>query len=292
MSEVEVDGRTLRFSSLDKVLWPEAGFTKGALLDYYRSVAAALLPHLAERPVTLARFPDGVDRYGWYQTNCRGRPDWMPTRRIRDQEYCVLNDPPSLLWAANLGSIELHPFLARSDRLAEPEVVVFDLDPGPPAGILDCCRVALWLRDALAAEGLASFAKTSGSLGLHVCVPLNSPASYARTKPFARRVAAMLAEQHPDSVVDEMPKRLRRGRVFVDWGQNDAAKSTIAAYSLRAMTWPTVSVPLGWDEVERAAAERRSDLLTVGPREALDRLESLGDLFEPVLSLRQTLPPQ
>jgi bifunctional non-homologous end joining protein LigD len=290
MSEVEVDGRTLRFSSLDKVLWPEAGVTKRELLDYYRNVAAALLPHLADRPVTLARFPDGVDRYGWYQTNCRGRPDWMPTRRIRDQEYCVLNDLPSLLWAANMGTIELHPFLARSDRLQEPDAVVFDLDPGPPADILDCCRVALLLREALAADGLAAFAKATGSLGLHVYVPLNSPASYARTKPFARRVAATLAERHPDSVVDEMPKRLRRGKVFVDWGQNDATKSTIAAYSLRAMAWPTVSAPLGWDEVERAAAEHRTDLLTIGPRDALDRLESLGDLFEPVLGVKQTLP--
>jgi bifunctional non-homologous end joining protein LigD len=290
MSEIEVDGRALRFSSLDKVLWPKAGFTKGELVHYYRSVAAALLPHLAERPVTLARFPDGVDRYGWYQTNCRGRPDWLPTSRIRDQDYCLLNDLPSLLWAANMGAIELHPFLARSDRLEEPEVVVFDLDPGPPAGIVECCRVALWLREALAAESLASFPKTSGSVGLHVYVPLNSPVGYGRTKPFARLVARTLAERHPDAVVDEMPKRLRAGKIFLDWGQNDAAKSTIAPYSLRAMEWPTVSTPLGWDEVESATEERSSDLLAFSPRDALDRLETLGERFQPVLTLKQTLP--
>jgi bifunctional non-homologous end joining protein LigD len=290
MSEIEVDGRALRFSSLDKVLWPKAGFTKGELVHYYRSVAAALLPHLAERPVTLARFPDGVDRYGWYQTNCRGRPDWLPTSRIRDQDYCLLNDLPSLLWAANMGAIELHPFLARSDRLEEPEVVVFDLDPGPPAGIVECCRVALWLREALAAESLASFPKTSGSVGLHVYVPLNSPVGYGRTKPFARLVARTLAERHPDAVVDEMPKRLRAGKIFLDWGQNDAAKSTIAPYSLRAMEWPTVSTPLGWDEVESATEERSSDLFAFSPRDALDRLETLGERFQPVLTLKQTLP--
>ena len=290
MTDVEVGGRALRLSSLDKVLWPEAGFTKGGLLDYYGKVAAALLPHLAERPVTLARFPDGVDRYGWYQTNCRGRPDWVPTRRIRDQEYCLVNDLPSLLWAANMGTIELHPFLARSDRLEAPDVVVFDLDPGTPAGILECGRVALWLRDALAEEGLASLPKTSGSIGLHVYVPLNSPATYGDTKAFARRLAGVLAERHPDSVVDEMAKRLRGGKVFLDWGQNDAAKSTIAPYSLRAMAWPTVSAPIAWEEVERATAERRSDLLTFGPREVLDRLERLGDPFESVLTLKQTLP--
>ena len=290
MSEVEVGGRAVRLSNLDKVLWPEAGFTKGGLLDYYGKAAPVLLSHVAERPVTLARFPDGVDRYGWYQTNCRGRPDWMRTRRIRDQEYCVLNDLPSLLWAANMGTIELHPFLARSDRIEEPDVVVFDLDPGPPAGIVDCCRVALWLREALAEEGLASFPKTSGSIGLHVYVPLNSPATYGETKPFARRVARALGRRHPDSVVDEMAKRLRGAKVFLDWGQNDAAKSTIAPYSLRAMTWPTASAPVGWDEVEQAAAEARSDLLAFGPREALDRLDRLGDLFEPVLTLKQTLP--
>ncbi|HEV3407065.1 MAG TPA: non-homologous end-joining DNA ligase [Gaiellaceae bacterium] len=290
MSEIEVDGRALRFSNLDKVLWPRAGFTKGELVDYYRRVAAALLPHLAERPVTLARFPDGVDRYGWYQTNCRGRPDWLPTRRIRDQEYCLLNDLPALLWAANMGAIELHPFLARSDRLHEPEVVVFDLDPGPPAGIVECCRVALRLRDTLAAERLASFPKTSGSLGLHVYVPLNSPAGYGRTKPFARLVARTLAEQHPDSVVDEMPKRLRAGKILLDWGQNDAAKSTVAPYSLRAMERPTVSTPLRWEEVEHVADERRSDLLAFSPRDVLNRLETLGELFEPVLTLKQALP--
>ena len=290
MSEIEVEGRTVRLSSLDKPLWPEAGFTKGAMVDYYRAVAPALLPHVAERPVTLARFPDGVDRYGWYQTNCPGRPDWVATHRVRGQDYCLVNDTPSLLWAANMGTVELHPFLARAAAIEEAEVAVFDLDPGPPAGVVECCRVAVWLRDLLAELGLASFPKTSGSIGLHVYVPLTPGHTYRDTKPFARRVARALAEQHPDVVVDEMPKALRSGKVFVDWGQNDAAKSTIAPYSLRAMKWPTVSAPLTWDEVERALVERRPELVVFGPREALDRLERLGELFEPVLTLKQTLP--
>ena len=290
MKSVEAGGRALRLSSLEKVLWPKAGFTKRELVEYYRAVAPTLLPHIAERPTTLARFPDGVDRYGWYQTNCRGRPDWMPTRRVRDQEYCLLNDLPSLLWAANMGTIELHPFLARAARLDQPAVVVFDLDPGPPAAIAECARVALWLREALGDEGLAAFAKTSGSIGLHVYAPLNSPVTYGETKGFARRVAAFLAGRHPDAVVAEMAKRLRPGKVFVDWAQNDGSRSTIAPYSLRAMAWPTVSTPVTWAEVERAAAEGRGDLLAFGPRDALERLKRSGDLFGPVLTLRQELP--
>jgi bifunctional non-homologous end joining protein LigD len=289
MTEIEVGGRALRLSSLEKVLWPEAGLTKGWLLAYYRDVAPALLPHIAERPMTLARFPDGVDRYGWYQTNCRGRPDWVPTRRIRAQEYCVLNDAPSLLWAANMGTVELHPFLARTDVDA-PDVVVFDLDPGPPAGILDCCRVALWLRETLAGQGLASFAKTSGSIGLHVYLPLNSTGTYSETKSFARGVADALADRHPDAVVATMAKRARVGKVLIDWAQNDAAKSTIAPYSLRATPWPGVSTPLAWDEVEQVAAATRPELRGFSPDEARDRLERLGDLFEPVLTLTQALP--
>jgi bifunctional non-homologous end joining protein LigD len=282
--------RTVELSSLDKVLWPDAGFTKGALVDYYRGVAPALLPHLAERPVTLARFPDGVHRYGWYQTNCRGRPEWLPIRRIGDQEYCVLNDVPSLLWAANMGAVELHPFLAVRNRLDEPRALVFDLDPGPPAGVVECARVALRLRAALADEGLTTYAKTSGSLGLHVYVPLNAPAAYRDTKAFVRRVAGTLAAERPDLVVDEMARRLRAGKVFVDWGQNDAARSTVAPYSLRAMRWPTVATPVAWDEVERAVGEGRGELLVFEPREVLDRLERVGDLFEPVLTLTQTVP--
>jgi len=289
MTEIEIGGRALLLSSLDKVLWPEAGFTKGEMIEYYREVAPALLPHVAGRPVTLARFPDGIDRYGWYQTNCRGRPDWMPTRRIRTEEYCLVNDVPSLLWAANMGAVELHPFLAPAEHLEEPTVMVFDLDPGPPADVLDCCRAALALRTLLADAGLAAFPKASGSIGLHVYVPLNSPHTYAETKPFARRVAGDLAARHPDSVVDEMPKRIRAGKVLVDWGQNDAAKSTIAPYSLRAMPWPTVSAPVAWEEVERALGEGRSELLAFGPGDVLDRLDRLGDLFEPVLTVEQTV---
>ena len=288
--EVRVEGRTLTLSSLGKVLWPEAGFTKGEMLDYYERVAPVLLPHIGGRPVTLARFPDGVERDGWYQTNCRPRPDWLPTRRVGTQDYCVVNDLPSLLWAANMGAVELHPFLARADRIDEPTVVVFDLDPGLPADVLDCCAVALSLRDALAGLGLASFPKTTGSIGLHVYVPLNTPTSYAETKPFARRIARELAERHPERVVEKPQKSLRAGKVFIDWGQNDASKSTIAPYSLRAMRWPTVSAPLTWDEVEDALEGPSAERVTFLPGAMLERLDRFGDLFGPVLETSQALP--
>jgi bifunctional non-homologous end joining protein LigD len=287
--EIEVDGRTLRLSTLDRMLWPEASFTKGQMFDYYTRLAPALLPHIVERPLTLGRFPEGVDRYGWYQTQCRGAPDWLPTQSVGTQDYCLVNDLPSLLWVANVGGIELHPFLARADRVEQPTAVVFDLDPGPPADAVDCCRVALWLREELAARGLASFPKTSGSLGLHVYVPLNAPHRYDETKPFAREIAGVLAERHPGEVTATMTRSLRRGKVFVDWGQNDLSRSTIAPYSLRAMPWPTVSTPLAWEEVERALDERRAELLTFLAGEMVERLDRLGDLFAPVLELTQAL---
>lgn len=293
--EVEIEGRVLTLSSLDKVLWPEASFTKGEMLDYYARVAPALLPHLAGRPVTLGRFPEGVERYGWYQTQCRGRPAWLPTRPVRGrggtiQDYCVVNDLPALLWVANIGAIELHPFLARGDRIGEPTAVVFDLDPGPPAGLVDCCRVALWLRAALERHGLASFPKTSGSLGLHVYAPLNTPHGYGETKPFARRIARELAGRHPDRIVEKMARSLRAGNVLVDWSQNDVNKSTIAPYSLRGTAWPAVSTPLGWDEVERALGDETPGSLAFGPAEVLERLDRFGDLFGLVLDTEQTLP--
>lgn len=288
--EVDVEGRTVRLSSLDKLLWPAASFTKGEMIDYYTRVAPVLLPHIAGRPLTLGRFPDGVERYGWYQTNTRVRPDWLPVQPVGDQHYCVVNDLASLLWAANIGAIELHPFLAHGETIHEPTAVVFDLDPGPPANVSDCCRVAVWLRAALDRTALASFPKTSGSLGLHVYVPLNTPHTYGETKPFARRIAELLAEHHPDHVVAKMAKSLRIGKVLVDWGQNGQNKSTIAPYSLRGMARPTVATPLTWEEVERAADEKRPELLVFSPDEVLDRLDRFGDAFRPVLDLAQRLP--
>ena len=290
MTTIEVEGRTLTLSSPERVLWPEARFTKADLLDYYTRVAPTLLPHIAGRPLTLGRFPEGVDRYGWYQTQCRGRPEWMRTRRVGTQDYCIVDDLPSLLWAANIGGIELHPLLARAERVEEPTLVVFDLDPGPPAGIVECCAVALALREELVEHDLVAFPKTSGSLGLHVYVPLNAPHVYDETKRFARSVAQALAERYPRLVVDRIAKAVRRGKVFVDWGQNDATKSTVAPYSLRGMPWPVASVPVTWDEVEHAAAARRAEDLTFLAPDVLERVERLGDLFAPVLDLAQTLP--
>ncbi|MBD0317657.1 MAG: ATP-dependent DNA ligase [Thermoleophilia bacterium] len=282
-------GSRLRLTSPGRVVWPEAGFTKGELLTYYRRVAPVLLPHLVDRPVTLARFPEGVDRYGWYQTQCRG-PSWIPRRRVGTQDYCLLNDLPSLLWAANGGAVELHPLLSRGERVEEPTAVVFDLDPGPPAGLRECCDVALALHDRLAEAGLASCVKTSGSLGLHVLVPLNAPATFAAAKAFARAVAAELAARLPDRVVWRTGRSLRTGKVLVDWGQNAAPRSLVAPYSLRAMHVPTVAAPLTWDEVERVSASHGSHGLVFTPAAVLERIERLGDPFRVVLELVQRLP--
>jgi bifunctional non-homologous end joining protein LigD len=295
-SVVDVDGRRLRVSNLDKVLWPAAGFTKGEMLDYYVRAAPALLPYLAGRPITLRRFPDGLDAAGWYQNDCPpGRPAWVRTETVvwpsgRTWEFCAVDDLPTLVWVAHLGTIELHPFLTLRARLDQPTAVVLDLDPGPPAGLADCCRVALRLRELLEGAGLRGFAKVSGALGLHVLVPVADAHSWQETKAFARALAQTLAVETPEGVVDRQQRRLRAGKVLVDWLQNDPTRSTVAPYSLRAEGWPTVSAPVTWEEVERAAAERRDDSLVFEPRAVLERLERLGDLFQPVLELDQRLP--
>ena len=292
--EVEAAGRRLRLSNLEKLLWPEAGFTKGALLDYYRAVAPWLLPHLAGRAVTLRRFPDGVDGLGWYQNECRGRPQWLrthplPHRRGHLQNFCAVDDLPSLLWVANLATIELHPFLALAERPDEPTALVFDLDPGPPAGILECCAVAGRIRELLGAAGLEAWPKTSGGGGLHLYVPLARGHSFAETKAFARTVAESLARARPDEVVAVQRRAARRGKVLVDWLQNDATRSTVAPYSLRAVPWPTASVPVTWGEVDDALETRRPELLTFLAPHALERLEEHRDVFAPVLGGEQVL---
>ena len=286
--DVEADGLRLKLTTLERALWREPAFTKADLLDYYVRVAPALLPHLADRPVTLVRFPEGVERQGWYQTQCRG-PAWMRTRTVAGrtgapQSYCVVDDVASLLWLGNVGALELHPLFSRGENVLEPTVVVFDLDPGPPATILECCEVAQRLRAELERRGLQSFSKTSGLLGLHVVVPLNTPVSFEETKLFARDVAAALVRSQPEQVVDRPARALRGGKVLVDWGQNDRTKSLPAPYSLRAAEVPAVSMPLAWGQVERR------EVAPVGPAEALERVGRLGDLFEPVLRLEQRLP--
>jgi bifunctional non-homologous end joining protein LigD len=295
VTSLEVEGREVALSNLDRVLWPEAGYTKGRLIDYYVRAGPALLPHLAGRPITLRRFPEGVDGAGWYQTRCPPAPPWVRKVRVagrgeRAFDMCLIEDLAGLVWAANLGTLELHPFLWAVPANDRPSWLVLDLDPGPPADILDAARVALRLRDALRELGLESYAKTSGSMGLHVYVPLNTPVTFAETKAAARALAERLARAEPDRVIAHQRRALRVGKVLVDWLQNDPWRSTVAPYSLRALPWPTVSAPVSWAELEEAVADRRVEVLVLEPSEALDRLERLGDLFAPVLELRQRLP--
>jgi bifunctional non-homologous end joining protein LigD len=265
----------IRLTNTDRVLWPRAGFTKGEMIDYYGAVAGALVPHLQRRPLTLWRFPTGVEGPSWWQNECRGAPEWLATYEWRGQRFCVVDDVDSLLWVANLGTIELHPFLHRVD-LEAPDVVVFDLDPGPPAGVPECCDVALRIRDRL-----GGVAKTSGVAGLHVYVRAGGR-TYHETKTLARAVADELAASGAP-VTASQSRRERAGRVLVDWLQNDPSRSTVAPYSLRGAPWPTVSTPVTWDEVERCARARRPEELTFLARDVVARLERHGDLFSPLL---------
>ena len=294
--QVEVDGRELRLTNLDKVLYPKAGFTKGEVVDYYAKVAPAIVPHLKGRALTLRRFPEGVDDTdaAFFEKRCpRHRPGWVKTTRVLAGprsghiDYCVCDDLPTLVWMAQLAAIELHPSLSLGRKHERPTVLAFDLDPGPPADIVDCCRVALRLREMFDHFGVQSFAKTSGSKGMQIYVPLNTPTSYEETRPFAQAIAQLLAKQTPDEVIAKMGKKtLRRGKVFIDWYQNNERKTTIAVYSLRARERPTVSTPIAWEEVERGDAES----LVFEAGEVLQRIEDKGDLFAPVLELKQKLP--
>ncbi|MCA1658389.1 MAG: non-homologous end-joining DNA ligase, partial [Verrucomicrobiaceae bacterium] len=256
-AELIVQGRKLPVSNLNKVLWPKAGFTKGQMIDYYIRVAPVLLPHLKDRPLTLKRYPNGVEQEFFYEKNCPShRPGWVKTAKVwshgnqRDMYFCLAQDLPTLVWAANLADIELHTSLAKKKDVAKPTMMVFDLDPGPPANIVQCCQVALWLRDLLAEIGLKSWAKTSGSKGLQLYVPLNTATTFDETKALARALAEHLEREHPDLVVHKMLKSLRTGKVLVDWSQNDEHKTTVTVYSLRAKEQPTVSAPVTWQEVE------------------------------------------
>ena len=294
---VEVEGRQLTLSNLDKVLYPEAGFTKGQVIDYYTRIAPVLVPHLQGRPVTLKRYPNGVDSQFFYEKNCpKHRPPWVATtpiyggRKGELMDYCVVDDLPTLVWMANLAALELHPSLSRAPEITRPTMMVFDLDPGPPAALLQCCQVALLLKDVLDGLGLRAFPKTSGSKGLQVYVPLNGDVTYDETKPFAHALARMLEAEHPKQVLSLMKKELRTGKVFIDWSQNDEHKTTISIYSLRARPQPTVSTPVAWDEVAAAAAENDADSLVFEAPAVLARVAEHGDLFAPLLTLEQTLP--
>lgn len=295
--ELEVGDKTLTVSNLQKVLYPEVGFTKGQVIDYYIRIAPVLLPHLQNRPITLKRYPEGVDGFFFYEKQCPShRPRWVKTTEVpsrredRKIDYCLMNDLPALVWAANLADLELHTFLHRAPRIERPTALAFDLDPGAPADIVQCCRVGLRVRAVFEALGLQSFPKTSGSKGLQIYVPLNTTTTYEKTKPFAHALAEMLERERPTEIVSRMQKALRKGKVLIDWSQNDEHKTTINVYSLRAKPAPTVSTPVTWEEVEAVAKSGRGERLVFDYAAVLKRVEKHGDLFAPVLSLKQKLP--
>ena len=291
-----LEGRELKLSNLDKVLYPETGLAKGQLIDYYLAVAPVLLPHLAGRPLTVTRWPDGVDGKSFFQKQAPAhRPQWVATARVPTErkqiDYVLAEDPATLVWLANLAAIELHTPLARAEAMQRPTCMVFDLDPGAPAGVIECCRVALTLHGTFERLGLKSYAKTSGSKGLQVYVPLNRPeASYEQTKTFARTVAELLEQSDPGLVVSRMTKTRRAGKVLIDWSQNDARKTTVCVYSLRATGRPGVSTPLEWDEVSAALDGGEPERLAFAPEQVLERVARHGDLFAEVLSVVQALP--
>ena len=291
---LDVNGKKLAVTNLDKVFYPQTGFTKGEVIDYYVRISPVLLPHLQRRPISLKRYPDGVEGIFFYEKQCPAhRPDWIKTARVSKKEggaidYCMINDLPALVWAANMADLELHTFLHKAPAIERPTVLAFDLDPGPPADILASCEVGLLLRKLFDSLGMESFPKTSGSKGLQVYVPLNKVITYDKTKPFAHAVAQLLESQFPDKVVSLMSKSLRKGKVFIDWSQNDDKKTTVSAYSLRAKDHPTVSTPVTWKEVEAAVKKRKA--LSFETTDVLRRVEKFGDLFAPVLTLQQKLP--
>ncbi|MBD0293303.1 MAG: ATP-dependent DNA ligase [Jiangellaceae bacterium] len=293
---VEVDGRRLGLSNLDKVLYPAAHTTKAEVIDYYTRMAPVLLPHLAGRPLTRKRWPDGVAEESFFEKNApRGTPAWVRTVTLptpgstKDREtirYVVCDDVPTLVWLANLAVLELHVPQWRVDgrRPVNPDRLVVDLDPGAPATVVECCQVALLLAQALAEQELPAYPKTSGSKGMQMYVALDGRADAGEVHAYARRLAERLEKEHPRLVVSRMDKRLRRGKVLVDWSQNNATKTTVAPYSLRGRDEPTVSTPVSWEEVERAArsAARVRRPLRFDYRDVLGRVDELGDLTAPL----------
>ena len=294
---VEVQGRKLKLSNLEKILYPAAGFTKGQVIDYCVRIAPVLVPHLAGRPLTMKRYPEGVDHEYFFEKNApMHRPEWVKTAPVwsesnhRTINFILANDLATLVWIANLASIELHPSLSLATDIATPTMIVFDLDPGPPADIVQCAQVGIWVRDIFEHFGLQSFPKTSGSKGLQVYIPLHTKTTYEQTKSFAHAIARLLEQEHPELVVSDMKKAVRTNKVFVDWSQNDQHKTTISVYSLRARERPTVSTPVTWEEVEEALKKKDAARLVFEAKDVLARVEKMGDLFGPVQTLKQKLP--
>jgi bifunctional non-homologous end joining protein LigD len=297
--DVSIGEVTLSLSNLDKVLYPVAGFTKGQVIDYYTRIAPILLPHLFDRPLTLKRYPNGVQDKFFYEKRCPSHaPAWVRTASVwsgRNEgniDYCLCQDLPTVVWLANLADLELHTPMARAPEMEHPTMIAFDLDPGPPANVVQCAQVALELQRAFAFWDLQAFPKTSGSKGMQVYLPLNSGTSvtYADTRAFSRGLAELLERRDPDRVVSDMSKAKRTGKVFVDWSQNDRHKTTVNVYSLRAMDRPTVSTPLSWDEVRAGAESGDPGLLVFDADAVRARVAEHGDLFAPVVSLVQQLP--
>ncbi len=294
-TSVSIGDRTLTLSNLDKVLYPEAHFTKAEVIDYYARIAPVMIPHLAGRALTFRRFPNGVDGQSFFEKRCpKHRPPWVPVAvgpgdRNGRIEYCVIDEPAALVWAANLAALELHAPMALANDLETPRAVVFDLDPGAPADLHTCSEIALAVRDVLASVGLEAVAKTSGSKGMQLYVPVNSPVTHDHASSFALAVGQLLERQRPKQVVTTMAKVERPGKVFVDWSQNTRHKTTVAVYSLRARPRPTVSTPLTWDEVEACAAGEAG--LVFETADVLARVSERGDLFASVLTTVQELPP-
>lgn len=294
---IQIAGRRLTLSNLEKDLYPSYGFTKAQILEYYRRIARFILPHLHDRALTLKRYPEGAEQDFFFEKRCPAhRPAWVKTALIRrdDEEninFCLINDLETLMWVANLASLELHVPLARAGSPETPDSMVFDLDPGEPANVLDCASVALILRDLLTHMGLASYVKTSGQKGLHVYVPLNlAGTTFAATKTFSKAVAEILQKNYPDLVTAKMAKESRQGKVFINWSQNDSAKTMVSVYSLRAREKPTVSCPLAWGELGDLAAQGDPEKLVIIHSEAVSRAEKHGDLFQEMLAKQQRLP--
>jgi bifunctional non-homologous end joining protein LigD len=276
-------------------MYPAVGFTKGQVIDYYTRIAPVLLPHLRDRPLTMKRYPDGVDGQFFYEKQCPShRPDWVETTSVKASgktiDFCLANELPTLVWTSNLADLELHTSLSRADDLQRPTMVVFDLDPGAPAALPECAQVGIRLRDVLERLGLESFVKTSGSKGLHFYIPLNTRVTYEQSKPFAHALARLMEREHPKHVTSNMKKELRKGKIFIDWSQNDDFKTTVCVYSLRARERPTVSTPVTWDEVEDMLASGEPERLVFEADQVLERAEEHGDLFKSVLELEQELP--
>ena len=291
---VEVDGRQLKVSNLAKVLYPEGGFTKGQVIDYYVRVAPLMLPHIADRGVTLRRYPNGVDATSFFEKRCPShRPEWIgtfagPGDRSGTIGYCALDSVAALAWSANMAALEIHAPMARGADIESPTMCVFDLDPGPRTGIPECAEVALQIRDVLdRLAGLRCLIKTSGSKGLQLYVPLNTPHTHAHCSEFAQAVAQVLEKHHPERVTSLMKKTARPGKVFIDWSQNSRHKTTVAVYSLRARPHPTASTPVTWDEVEAAVD---GAALSFEAADVLDRVGARGDLFAEAVTLEQSLP--